>query len=59
LNLPETKVVSGGKVSDFWVLQLELTNQGINCPHSEGVTSTPSAFDIIQDTFIYFYALTC
>jgi transposase len=33
LNLPETKVVSGGKVSDFWVLQLEFTNQGINCPH--------------------------
>jgi transposase len=35
LNLPEVKILSGGKVSDFWALQLQLTNQGINCPECE------------------------
>jgi transposase len=35
LNLPEIKVVGGGQISDFYVLQLQFTNEGINCPHCE------------------------
>jgi transposase len=35
LNLPQVKILAGGKVSDFWALQLQLTNQGINCPDCE------------------------
>jgi transposase len=33
LNLPKIKVVGGGQISDFYALQLQFTNQGINCPH--------------------------
>jgi len=35
LDLPEVKILSGGKISNFWALQLQFTNQGINCPHCE------------------------
>jgi transposase len=35
LNLPQVKVVGGKQVSDFYALQLQFTNQGINCPHCE------------------------
>jgi len=35
LDLPEVKILSGGKISDFWALQLQFTNEGINCPHCE------------------------
>jgi transposase len=35
LNLPEIKILTGGQISDFWVLGLEFTNKGINCPHCE------------------------
>jgi transposase len=35
LNLPEIKVVGGGQISNFYALQLQFTNQGINCPHCE------------------------
>ena len=35
LNLPKIKVLGGGQVSDFCVLQLHFTNEGINCPHCE------------------------
>ena len=30
LNLPNIKVVGGGKISDFYALQLQFTNAGIN-----------------------------
>jgi transposase len=33
LNLPQIKVVGGGQILDLYVLQLQLTNEGINCPH--------------------------
>jgi transposase len=33
LNLPRTTVISSEKASDFYLLQLRLTNQGISCPH--------------------------
>jgi transposase len=35
LNLPEIKVVGGGQISNFYALQLQFKNQGINCPHCE------------------------
>jgi transposase len=35
LDLPEVKIVSGGKISDFWALQLQFKNEGTNCPHCE------------------------
>ena len=35
LNLPRTTVISSEKVSDFYLLQLQLTNQGISCPHCQ------------------------
>ncbi|WP_373547709.1 ISL3 family transposase [Chamaesiphon sp.] len=35
LNLPKIKVVGGGQISDFYALQLQFTNEGINCPHCQ------------------------
>jgi transposase len=35
LNLPKVKVVGGKQVSDFYALQLQFINEGINCPHCE------------------------
>jgi transposase len=35
LNLPSVKVVGGGKISDFYALQLQLTNAEINCPNCQ------------------------
>jgi len=35
LNLPKVKVVGGKQISDFYALQLQFTNEGINCPHCE------------------------
>ena len=32
LNLPRTTVISSEKASDFYLLQLRFTNQGISCP---------------------------
>lgn len=33
LNLPKLNVIGGGKILDLFVLQVQMTNQGINCPH--------------------------
>jgi transposase len=35
LNLPKVKVVGGKQISDFYALQLQFINEGINCPHCE------------------------
>lgn len=35
LNLPNLKIVGGGQILDLFVLQVQMTNEGINCPHCE------------------------
>lgn len=35
LNLPKIKIVGGGQISDFYALQVQFINEGINCPHCE------------------------
>ncbi len=40
LNLPSIKVVNSEKISDFYVLQLQFTNAGINCPHCQKYLDT-------------------
>ncbi len=35
LNLPKTKILSARQVSDFYSLHLQLTNEGISCPHCQ------------------------
>jgi transposase len=35
LNLPKVKVIDGGQISNFYLLQLQLTNQDINCPNCQ------------------------
>ena len=35
LNLPNIKIVGGGQILDLFVLQVQMTNEGINCPHCE------------------------
>lgn len=40
LNLPSIKVVGGGKISNFYALQLQFTNEGINCPDCEKYLDT-------------------
>jgi DNA mismatch repair ATPase MutS len=40
LNLPQTTVISSEKVSDFYLLQLQLTNKGVSCPHCREYSDT-------------------
>jgi transposase len=35
LNLPKLKIIGGGQILDLFVLQVQMTNEGINCPHCE------------------------
>jgi transposase len=35
LNLPKTQILNARQVSDFYLLHLQLTNEGISCPHCQ------------------------